>query len=362
MMQQKKGGNLAAWSMVQRPKKKGGLGVLNLRLQNGALLLKQLHKFYNKSDIPWVHLIWNRYYNTKVPHACAEVGSFWWKDILRLNVLYRGIAKCTIGDGSTVTFWGDLWTSDILSIKFPSLFSFALNPDISVKDIVLAEGLDTIFQLPLSQPAFDELLELQTQLQSYTFQTDSADSWSLLWGNQVYSSRRYYNLLFQNFQASPIFTKLWKSKCTPRLKFFAWLLFVDRLNSRQMLLRRHFNVQPNSFVLCMTNSVEDLDHLFFTCPFATACWSKLGYQWDMTQPLCARVLLELSRLRLPFCMEIFVFAAWEIWNLRNSKIFDDGVPTLRLWMKKVREQVYLQLVGVREDKRSTIIRWLESIT
>jgi hypothetical protein len=36
----KKGGNLAAWSMVQKPKCKGGLGVLNLRLQNDALLLK----------------------------------------------------------------------------------------------------------------------------------------------------------------------------------------------------------------------------------------------------------------------------------------------------------------------------------
>lgn len=34
---QKKGGHLAAWSMVTKPKKKGGLGVRNLRLQNDAL-------------------------------------------------------------------------------------------------------------------------------------------------------------------------------------------------------------------------------------------------------------------------------------------------------------------------------------
>jgi hypothetical protein len=36
----KKGGNLVAWSTVQKPKLKGGLGVINLRLQNEALLLK----------------------------------------------------------------------------------------------------------------------------------------------------------------------------------------------------------------------------------------------------------------------------------------------------------------------------------
>jgi hypothetical protein len=49
---EKKGGNLAAWSMVQKPKNKGGLGVRNLRLQNDALLLEQLNKFYNHYDIP----------------------------------------------------------------------------------------------------------------------------------------------------------------------------------------------------------------------------------------------------------------------------------------------------------------------
>lgn len=38
--EKKKGGNLVAWETVQKPKEKGGLGVINLRLQNGALLMK----------------------------------------------------------------------------------------------------------------------------------------------------------------------------------------------------------------------------------------------------------------------------------------------------------------------------------
>jgi hypothetical protein len=36
----KKGYNLAAWDLVRRPKDKGGLGVINLGVQNDALLLK----------------------------------------------------------------------------------------------------------------------------------------------------------------------------------------------------------------------------------------------------------------------------------------------------------------------------------
>jgi hypothetical protein len=37
---------------MMQPKEKGGLGIINLRLQNDALLSKQLFKFYNNVDTP----------------------------------------------------------------------------------------------------------------------------------------------------------------------------------------------------------------------------------------------------------------------------------------------------------------------
>jgi hypothetical protein len=78
---QQKSEPLAAWDIVCMPKDKGGLGVINLELQNEALLLKYMDKFMNKMDIPWVDLVWHSYYQGKVPHATPKVGSFWWKDI-----------------------------------------------------------------------------------------------------------------------------------------------------------------------------------------------------------------------------------------------------------------------------------------
>ena len=92
--EKKKGGNLVAWPTVMMSKDKGGLGIINLRLQNDAMLMKHLSKFYNRADVPWVRLIWSKYYTNRVPHATREMGSFWWKDVLRLNVLFRGIATC----------------------------------------------------------------------------------------------------------------------------------------------------------------------------------------------------------------------------------------------------------------------------
>ena len=178
----KKGQNLAAWAMVQKPKDKGGLGVLNLRLQNYALLLKQLHKFHNKHSTPWVQLIWKKYYAHKVPHAAGALGSFWWRDLLKLCTLYRGIATCTVGDGSFVSFWDDLWSGEILSTKYPWLFSFALNPDVSVNQVMLSDDLDTIFNLPISEPAFTELLDLQQHIQSVAFDHNSKEQWIFFMG------------------------------------------------------------------------------------------------------------------------------------------------------------------------------------
>lgn len=53
----------------------GGDGI-NLSVQNDALLLKQLDKFYRKENIQWVRLIWNKYYRDVVPHLAREKAPF----------------------------------------------------------------------------------------------------------------------------------------------------------------------------------------------------------------------------------------------------------------------------------------------
>jgi hypothetical protein len=81
-LKQKK--TLAAWKLVTGPKKKRGLGVLKLRIQNDALLMKHLHKFFIKAHLPWVKLIWNKYYNNGRVPGQRNKGSFWWKCVLKL--------------------------------------------------------------------------------------------------------------------------------------------------------------------------------------------------------------------------------------------------------------------------------------
>jgi hypothetical protein len=68
----------AAWPSVCLPKKEGVLGVINLHTHthNDSLLMKFLHKFYTKADIPWVHLVWDNYYATGKLPGQQNKGSF----------------------------------------------------------------------------------------------------------------------------------------------------------------------------------------------------------------------------------------------------------------------------------------------
>ena len=169
---------LVAWKKCSKPKRKGGLGIINLISQNTALLLKHLDKFYNKKEIPWVKLVWFSHYSDgEIPHATADKGSFWWGDILKLCDLFRGIADYRIGDGSTVLFWSDLWNDNVMQVKFPRLYSFARNKRILVSQFLLNNSLESQFHLSLSKQAYQEFQSLQEYIQTIQVQQDSKDSW-----------------------------------------------------------------------------------------------------------------------------------------------------------------------------------------
>ena len=48
------------------------------------------------------------------------------------------------------------------------------------------------------------------------------------------------------------------------MKFFAWLILVDRLNTKSMLSRRYLDVQDDAIcVMCDSGEEETINHLFF---------------------------------------------------------------------------------------------------
>ena len=166
------------------------MGIINLAIQNRALLTKHLHKFYNKANIPWVSLIWDTYYNSLVPHATVQCGSFWWRDIMKINDVYRENSIVIVNSGDTALFWHDSWIlnacSNPVKERFPRLVSFTLDDKISVRDFIQDLDIEAQFQLPLSPEAMDELQTLQLDIQGLERDPNAPDSWSWTPGKGVF--------------------------------------------------------------------------------------------------------------------------------------------------------------------------------
>jgi hypothetical protein len=192
-------------------------------MQNEALLLKNLHKFFNKADLPWVQLLWNQYYsNGKVPRL-ARKGGFWWRSIVKLVPTYKGIAQATLSSRDSILFWANVWNGRVLEITYPELFSFTTNPS-TVKTVTKMSSLQELFQLPLSVKAFDQFCELDKFMQSLQL-SHREDTWSYIWGSNNFSSTKAYRHLLGSSAVHPTLKWTWKMKCQTKHKvFFFWLL------------------------------------------------------------------------------------------------------------------------------------------
>jgi hypothetical protein len=215
------------------PKANGGLGVVNFQKQNAALLIKFLDKFYNKMDLPWVSLIWHAHYSDKVPHAEDLCGSFWWRDVMKQVDNFRGISYIKPGRGDTFLFWSDKWSLNDsvtpLKERFPRLFSYVLDQDLSTRQVYLMEDMMDLFYLPLSNQAFGEFNELQALMQANPL-SDQMDVWSYSWGSK-YTSAQFYAYIHKHIQVPGVYKWIWKSCCIMRTKVFAWLVLRDHLNT-----------------------------------------------------------------------------------------------------------------------------------
>jgi hypothetical protein len=99
----------SAWELVCVTKPEGGLGVLDLKKQNEALMLKILDKFFNKRDTPWVSMIWEKHYsNGRMPNHTKN-GSFWWRQNLKLLTSFKTSATVQLQSGNACSFWQDNW-------------------------------------------------------------------------------------------------------------------------------------------------------------------------------------------------------------------------------------------------------------
>ena len=133
--------------------------------------------------------------------------------------------------------------------KFPHLFTFLEDQYISLEKLAHLANEDFYdhFHLPLSIIAAQEFTEFLPIIQSVSNNQDDKDRWSIQ-GKNTYSCKKTYLALSPNDDA-PVPSKwIWKSRALPKNHFFFCLLLYDRLNTRDLLTRKHFYVESTSCV------------------------------------------------------------------------------------------------------------------
>jgi hypothetical protein len=99
-----KGTALIASQKACKPKNQGGLGIVDVATHNKVLMMKNLHKFFNKADLSRVKMIWGTY-NSTLPAGKLE-GSPWWKTRIKLIGTYKQVVTSIVENGATTTYYG----------------------------------------------------------------------------------------------------------------------------------------------------------------------------------------------------------------------------------------------------------------
>ena len=355
--------SLAAWELICRPKNKGGLGILNLGVQNVALLLKHASNFLNKRDIPWVSLVWDSYYFERMPQGTNDCGSFWWRDICKVMQHFRDCSWVQINEGDTALFWSDNWNlgseTSSLQARFPRLFSFAKDPWVLIKEIFNTQDLHQFFHLPLSAQAFDELNLIKVLMNSHSRDPSLKDCWFWQGSSKFYKPKMFYSHSFQFESFNPLLCWIWKSSCTLKIKVFAWMLIMDRLNTKDMVERRHWHMEDGVHCrLCPLQARETRDHLFFNCNFSVRVWNYLQIDWSAGTSMIELVTQARRSFDRPFFSEVVFIACWHIWIIRNAKVFRNERASFNKWRFAFRHDISLMQHRIKSAYKDDLLKWI----
>jgi hypothetical protein len=134
-----------------RPKDQGGLGIIDLWIQNKCLISKWLFKLLNEEGI-WQTLLRNKYLSSK---CLSQVqikprDSHFWKGLLKAREDFLRCGTFKIKDGSQTRFWEDTWLgSKPLGEQFHNLYNIANYPHATVANVMNEMRLNISFRRAL---------------------------------------------------------------------------------------------------------------------------------------------------------------------------------------------------------------------
>jgi len=219
-----------------------------------------------------------------------------------------------------------------------------------------------LFHLPLTQQAADEYFCLKDWISNLQRDPQAADAWH--WpGKHGYTAKGFYNLMHSHMPTDQSCAWIWRSKWSMKIKVFGWLLMFDKLNTKDLLVRRHWRppTEDNSCVMCHSHALEDRLHLFFSCNFSCRVWNYLQITWGANGSLHSCLQQAKDSFGQSFFMEVMLTASWCIWIVRNGKTFRNERPSFHSWRRHFVHDITLLSHRLQGDPKNRLISWINSL-
>jgi hypothetical protein len=268
------------------------------------------------------------------------------------------ITTCKANNGRATFFWHDRWLlAEPLATIYPALYTHHLSPQARVADVLLA-GIESNLRPRLTSNATAELSSLLVLLQDLQA-NDDADIRTMIDGTP-FSSRAAYKQLHAHL-ANDAFMPIWQSKLPHRIRVFAWLLSLDRLNTREKLARKNI-IDDNCCPLC-TTSPEDRAHLFLNCPAARAVWNRIGIPTPSLDMHDVWTRSPHDLVPEESCTFAMTAIMWRIWDARNSVIFKQHALTCSMVITRITEDITLWSHRIKNlDHKARLLLWRDHLS
>lgn len=288
--------------------------------------------------------------NSKDAHVYKRVGTeaFCWQ----------------VGNGRTTTFWVDIWCSNYLpKLEFPRLFRLARQKggtmvEYSRNNRFSRVKWNELFTRSLLEREEEMLRRLEDRVSSTELVLRVEDR--LCWvhdSNREFTVSKCSELLIIDGEddINFAFDKIWKLKVPPRVRSFLWMLAIDRIHTKEFLIKRGVKIQ-NILIGCpwCERVPEGANHLFFKCKFIEGFWYKIFNWWeaewesvegfDEFYTLCYN--MKLVGIRKSLWLISISTACWTVWLVRNGLVFERKMMTMEtlIFQSKMRALLWIRSV------------------
>ncbi|XP_058734229.1 uncharacterized protein LOC131605960 [Vicia villosa] len=206
------------------------------------------------------------------------------------------------------------------------------------KVLAVGEGSAAAMVQGDGQPWLDALKRLVLILQRTEVQVFKEDSfsWSLT-SNGIFSVKSCYDRFMAILSGNPMeaikvkaLSHLWKCLAPSRILFFGWRFILDRIATRDQLVRRGILQEGNDSLcaLCLLEE-ESIEHLSYYCRVTSSIWRRV-YMWlDLAEFMiiedfvafflnCDKIICLNKRAIVAI---VWLATVWSIWLKRNAVIF-----------------------------------------